>query len=152
MGIVFALVGIFFLIYTIISPQLTFGSTTSDGVPGAGFFPYILSALLIILGVVLVIRSQSKEIKPYVEMTDEVRGNLRTMLIMLAGFVVFLLVWKLLSGFIGNWGFLACVFVFEIFINKLFQRSWKFTLIYAAVLTVFIYLVFNLAFKITFTA
>ena len=143
--------GLFFLINTITNPQMSFIATTSDGVPGGGFFPYILSVLIIILGGALVVRGTKTE-GPKIEMNEEKRKNLRVMLLTVAGLIVFLAVWNFTADYFGNTAFLACVFLFEIYLNKLFERTWKFALIYAVIFTAFIYLVFNMGFSIQFTA
>lgn len=151
-GLVCMAFGLFFLIMTATNPQLSFISTTSDGVPGGGFFPYILSIIIVILGGALVVRGMRQEQKQYVEWTPENKKNLKIMFITVAGLIVFLAVWKITAAYFENTAFLACVFLFEIFLNRLFERTWKFTLIYAVVFTLFIYLVFNLGFSIMFTA
>ena len=144
--------GIFFLIMTATNPQLSFIATTSDGVPGAGFFPYILSVLIIIMGAALVVRGIRQEGKQYVEWTPENKKNLRVMFLTVAGIIVFLAAWKITAPYFGNTTFMVCVFLFEIYLNKLFERTWKFALIYAVVFTAFIYLVFNVGFSILFNA
>ena len=144
--------GAFFLIMTAINPQLSFGTQTSDGVPGGGFFPYILSVLIIIMGGALTMRGMKNSDKKYVDMTPEMKKNLKMMLLMVAGLVVFLAAWKITAPYFENTAFVVCVFLFEIYLNKLFERSWKFALIYAVVFTAFIYLVFSMGFSILFNA
>ena len=70
-GALFMVFGLFFLIQTASNPQMSFIATTSDGVPGGGFFPYILSILIIIMGGALVVRGARTEGKKYVELTEE---------------------------------------------------------------------------------
>lgn len=144
--------GIFFFIMTAINPQLSFIATTSDGVPGGGFFPYILSVLIIIMGAALVVRGVRQGDKQYVQWTLENKKNLKVMLLTVAGLIVFLAAWKITAPYFGNTAFMVCVFLFEIYLNKLFERTWKFALIYAVVFTAFIYLVFNMGFSILFNA
>lgn len=151
-GIIVAAVGAFFFIMTLTNPQMSFVSTTSDGVPGGGFFPYILSAILFILGVALTGRSLMNEPVKYVEMNEENRKNLKVMLLTIAGFVVFLIAWKVTAPYFGNPAFIVCVFLLELFLNRLFERTWKYTVIYSTVFTLFIYLVFNVGFSILFNA
>ena len=151
-GALFMIFGLFFLIQTASNPQMSFIATTSDGVPGGGFFPYILSILIIIMGDALVVRGARNEGKKYVELTEENKKNLRILLMTVAGLIVFLAVWKMTAGTFGNTAFLICVCLFEIYLNKIFERTWKFTLIYSAGFTLFVYLVFSLGFKIIFNA
>lgn len=151
-GLICVAFGIFFLIMTATNPQLSFIATTSDGVPGGGFFPYILSVLIIIMGGALTVRGIRSEGVKYVDLTPENKKNLKVLLLMVAGLIVFLAAWKITAPMFGNPAFMVCVFLFEIYLNKLFERSWKFTLIYSAVFTAFIYLVFNMGFSILFNA
>ncbi len=151
-GIICMAFGVFFLIMTIRNPQMSFIATTSDGVPGGGFFPYILSVLIIIMGGALAVRGIKTEGKVYVEMTEENRKNLKVLIFMVLGLIVFLAAWKMTAPMFGNAAFMCCVFLFELYLNRLFERSWKFTVIYAAIFTVFIYVVFNVGFKILFNA
>ncbi len=151
-GLLCMALGAFFLIMTATNHQLSFIATTSDGVPGGGFFPYILSVLIIIMGGALVVRGLRQADKQYVQWTPENKKNLKIMFLTVAGIVVFLIAWKITAPYFGNNAFMACVFLLEIYLNKLFERSWKFTLIYAVVFTLFIYLVFNLGFSILFNA
>ncbi|MDD2958881.1 MAG: tripartite tricarboxylate transporter TctB family protein [Lachnospiraceae bacterium] len=151
-GLICMAFGVFFLIMTALNPQMAFVATTSDGVPGGGFFPYILSVAIILMGGGLTVRGIKTEAEQYVDMTPENKKNMKVLLLMVAGLVVFLIAWKLTAPHFGNNAFMACVFLFEIYLNKLFERSWKFALIYAVIFTAFIYLVFNMGFSILFNA
>jgi|GEM_PF-6304479 len=51
------LVGGAFLVSAVRDSNLTFEAATSDGVPGAGFFPIVLGALLAALGLALAVRA-----------------------------------------------------------------------------------------------
>lgn len=145
-GMITIFIGIFFLVKTLATDNLSFVATTSDGVPGAGFFPCILSGALIFSGIILMIRGlrQNGE-KQYVALDAEMRGNIKILLLTVAGLAVFLAFWYLTDLFIVG------VLLFAVFLNKLYERKWKYTIIYAVVFTVFIYLVFMMAFSIGFT-
>jgi len=145
-GMMTIFIGIFFLVKTLATDNLSFVATTSDGVPGAGFFPCILSGALIVSGIILMIRGlrQNGE-KQYVALDAEMRGNIKILLLTVAGLAVFLAFWYLTDLFIVG------VLLFAVFLNKLYERKWKYTIIYAVVFTVFIYLVFMMAFSIGFT-
>lgn len=145
-GMITILIGIFFLVKTLATDNLSFVATTSDGVPGAGFFPCILSGALIFSGIILMIRGlrQNGE-KQYVALDAEMRGNIKILLLTVAGLAVFLAFWYLTDLFIVG------VLLFAVFLNKLYERKWKYTIIYAVIFTVFIYLVFMTAFSIEFT-
>ena len=145
-GMITILIGIFFLVKTLATDNLSFVATTSDGVPGAGFFPCLLSGALIFSGIILMIRGlrQNGE-KQYVALDAEMRGNIKILLLTVAGLAVFLAFWYLTDLFIVG------VLLFAVFLNKLYERKWKYTIIYAVIFTVFIYLVFMAAFSIGFT-
>ena len=145
-GMITIFIGIFFMVKTLETDNLSFVATTSDGVPGAGFFPCILSGALIFSGIILMIRGlrQNGE-KQYVALDAEIRGNIKILLLTVAGLGVFLAFWYLTDLFIVG------VLLFAVFLNKLYERKWKYTIIYAVVFTVFIYLVFMVAFSIGFT-
>ncbi len=144
-GILTVLFGVFFYITTIVTPNLDFGAQTSDGVPGAGFFPYLLSGTICILGIFLIIRGiKQKGTIQYFVLDEELKKNLRILLLTFLGIIGFLILWKV-TGL-----FLLGVFLFSFYLNKVFGRSWKYALLYALVLSLFIYLVFFKAFSIQF--
>lgn len=145
-GIITVLFGVFFLVKTLTTETMTFVAATSDGVPGAGFFPCILSGALILTGILLTVRGirQNGE-KRYVRMDEEMKGNMKVLLLTVAGLTAFLVFWYFTGLFIIGALLLA------VYLNKLYERQWRFTLIYAVVFTAFIYLVFVMAFSIGFT-
>lgn len=148
-GIVAAL-GAFTLIYTIVNPKLTFSPPLSDGAPGAGFFPIILSVLLIILGLILVIRNaliikKNKEsAEPALEEKKINKANMKTSLLLLASIIVFLILWKI-TGIFYVW-----MFILVGGISKIYKRNWKQTIIIAACVTAVLYLMFSVGFSIQF--
>lgn len=145
-GLATIMFGIFFLVKTLTTDTLSFAATTSDGVPGAGFFPCILSGALIFSGIILMIRGlrQNGE-KQYVTLDAEMKGNLKILALTVAGLIIFLAFWYLTNLFIVG------VMLFAVYLNKLYGRNWKFSVIYAVIFTSFIYLVFMVAFSIGFT-
>ncbi len=144
-GIITILFGVFFFIMTIFTPNVLFGSTTSDGVPGAGFFPYLLSGIIIIFGTMLTVRGFKKNGElQFLKVDEEIKKNLRVLFLTVVGLIVFLIFWHITNLFyIGV--LLLCVYL-----NKVFSRDWKFTMIYTVVFTLFIYSVFAIAFSIQF--
>jgi len=146
-GIISVLFGAMFVLATTINPQLTFEGKTSDGVPGAGFFPYLLGGLIIIFGIALVVRGiKQNGTVQFVVLDEEGKKNVRTLIFSIIGLIVFLVVWKFTGWFI------PLVFVLSLYFNKLFERTIKFNLIYSVVVTIFIYLVFVMGFSIQFVA
>ena len=80
----------------------------------------------------------------YFKMTDEIRGNVKVAALVLLGLICFLVLWKLTNLFV------PLVFVFAVYLNVLFKRSWKFTIIFSVIITAFIYLLFVRGFSVTF--
>lgn len=114
-------------------------------VPGPGFFPIICGALMIVFGGVLVLKNLfQKEVVDYFKMTDEIRSNTKIAFLVFSGLIVFMILWKLTNLFI------PLVFVFSVYLNLLFKRSWIFTLIFSIILTAFIYFLFVRGFSVTF--
>ena len=111
-GILVTLMGVFFLVMTRITPNLSFGSTTSDGVPGAGFFPYIFSVILSVLGIVLLARGiKQNGTVQYIKIDDELRLNLKILSFTMLGLLVFLAFWQL-TGLFFVGVFLFCIYFF----------------------------------------
>lgn len=145
-GAVVTAFGITFLISTLANPRLTIGSVTSDGVPGAGFFPFIMSTLLTVLGIALMLTGFRQKGKvSYIKLTPEIKKNLKVLLFVVMGLIGFFIFWQLTKWFYPG------ALLLSIFLNRLFERSWKYTLIYSTVFTAFIYLTFSLAFSIQFS-
>ena len=149
-GVIAAGLGVFVFIYTEMHPKLTFAPVLSDGAPGAGFFPMIFSAILVVLGVALMMQNLARMRKK--ETNDEIqkkkalvtKENLLTAALLLAAVCVFLVAWKLTKQFY------ICISCLIFVINLLFKRSWKFSLIMSAALVLFLYLMFSVGFKIQF--
>lgn len=145
-GILTVLFGLAFLIMTRTNNHLSFAATTTDGVPGAGFFPYILSVLVIVTGICLFIRGiKQNGTKQYVTVNAEMKSNIKIVVLTAAGLAVFLIFWYITGVFIAG------TLLFVIYLNKIYRRTWRFTLLYGVIFTIFIYLVFKMAFSIQFT-
>ena len=145
-GIVALLFGVLVLFLTFTGENMAILVAKKRGsVPGPGFFPFICGAFTILFGLLLILRGiRQNGSVDFFEMTDEMRGNVKTALLVFIGFVCFLVLWKLTSQFI------PLVFVFAVYLNLLFKRSIKFTLIFSVVITLFIYLLFVRGFSVTF--
>ncbi len=145
-GILSVLFGVFVLLLTLTGENMAILVAKKRGsVPGPGFFPFICSVLTIVFGAMLIFRGlrQNGSID-FFDMTDEMRENVRTALLVTAGLVLFLVIWKVTGLFI------PLVFVFAVYLNLLFRRSIPFALIFSAVITLFIYLLFVRGFGVTF--
>ena len=145
-GIIAILFGLFVLFLTLTGSDMAILVTKKRGsVPGPGFFPFICGLLIVVFGIVLTIRGiRQKGTVSYYNLTEEMRGNIKTALLVLAGLVCFLIIWKLTNLFI------PLVFVYAVYLNVVFKRSWKFTIIFSIIITAFIYLLFMRGFSVTF--
>ncbi|MBQ6594078.1 MAG: tripartite tricarboxylate transporter TctB family protein [Clostridia bacterium] len=146
-GVAAVVVGLIIVILTLAGGEdMTILVAKKRGnVPGPGFFPMICGALMIIFGAALAVRGiRQNGTVHYFEMTEEMRGNIKTAVLVLAGLIAFLVLWKL-----TNW-FVPLVFVYAVYLNMLFKRSWKFTLIFSVIITAFIYFLFVRGFSVTF--
>lgn len=145
-GIVSIVVGVIILILTLTGSDMGIITMKKRGaVPGPGFFPLLCSVLIILFGIALTIRGlRQAGAVDYFKMTDEIRGNVKVAALVLLGLICFLALWKLTNLFV------PLVFVFAVYLNVLFKRSWKFTIIFSVIITAFIYLLFVRGFSVTF--
>lgn len=144
-GILTTLFGFIFFYAALMAPNLHFRSTTSDNVPGAGFFPYIIGGLVMALGIVLTIRGLCQKGRiQYFVLNEERKGNLKVLGLTILGLLAFMVFWQTTRQFI------IAVFALCLYLNWVFKRTWKFNLIYSGVFTAFIYLLFTVAFSIQF--
>lgn len=144
-GLLIALFGFAVAAYTLMDETMLVQAQSSDGVPGAGFFPALLGAVVGILGVVLLVRGLTqKGSVQYFKLDEEVAQNLKTLILAAVGIVVFFVVWQLTKQFI------FCVPVLCFFLNYIFGRNLKFNIIYTVVFTVFLYAAFVVGFSVQF--
>lgn len=144
-GILFALLGVLALIYVFTHPKLIIFGESSSGSIGPGFFPLLCAVLLIVFGIVLIVRgiAQNGSVD-FFQMTPERKQNLKTMALIAGTCALFIAAWKITNQFI------ICLFVYSIIVNILLKRSWKYTIIFAIVVTGFVYGMFCLGFSLTF--
>ena len=145
-GLVSILFGVFLLVCTLTGENMAILVAKKRGnVPGPGFFPFLCGALCVIFGAVLTLRGiRQNGTVEYFKMNEEMRGNVKVALLVTLGLICFLILWKLTRQFI------PLVFVYAVYLNRLFKRDWKFTLIFSVIITVFIYLLFVRGFSVTF--
>lgn len=144
-GLITALFGFSVAIYTLLEDTMRVNAQSSDGVPGAGFFPVLLGFAVGILGTVLMIRGlMQKGTVQYFKLDDEVKHNLKILALAVIGVVVFFVVWQTTKQFI------FCVPVFCFYLNFIFKRSLKYNIVYTVVFTAFLYLAFVVGFKVQF--
>ena len=143
-GVVAVLFGVLVMILTLTGNDMAILVAKKRGsVPGPGFFPIVCGAFTALFGAALIRRGLLRQ-HDYFEMSEEMRGNVKLAMGVLAGFVCFLILWKLTNHFI------PLVFIYAVYLNLLFKRSWIFTLVFSVVLTAFIYYLFVSGFSVTF--
>ena len=145
-GIVATLFGAFVLFLTLTGENMAILIAKKRGsIPGPGFFPFLCAVFTLVFGIALIIRGiRQNGTVSYFAMTDEMRGNIKTALLVLVGLICFLVLWKLTNLFI------VLVFAYAVYLNVLFKRSWVFTIVFSVVITAFIYLLFMRGFSVTF--
>lgn len=140
-GLLICGVGIWFLV-----PGIGYGisSSTSDNVPGAGFFPVIIAAAVILFGLALFVKGlRDKGKASYFAMDEEQKANIRPLFLTAAAILLFFVLWKFVH-------FVAAALVFCLFMNWVLRRGWKFSLIYSAIFIALIYCIFTIGLKVQF--
>lgn len=118
--------------------------STSDHVPGAGFFPVFVSSVVIILGILLVLKGLKANGKQrYFEMDDEQKSNILPFFSTIAAVIAFFLIWKFVR-------FEIAALVFCLFVNWIYKRSWKYNIAFSVIFVAAIYCIFALGLKIEF--
>lgn len=147
-GIVSTAFGLFVLVLILTGKNMALLGTKETGyTPGQGFFPLICATLLVVFGAVLTIRGLISSKKAEVDetgVTPETKENIRNLLLVGGGLIVVLAAWKISNQF------LACVFCYSVFLNRVFKRSWLFTAIFSLCIVGLIYFMFVRGFSTTF--
>ena len=144
-GLITALFGFSVAAYTLLEDTMKVQAQSSDGVPGAGFFPVLLGTIVGVLGLALMFRGlRQKGSVQYFKLDPEIRSNLKRLVLTIAGIVVFFILWQTTKQFI------LCVPLLCFFLNWIFGRSLKYNILYTVIFTVFLYLAFVVGFKVQF--
>ena len=144
-AIVTIIVGILTVYYVHTQKKLTLLDSSLAGVLGPGFYPFACGVALILLGALLLIRSlRAHDAKGYFQMTPEKKQNLKTMLLLALSVALFLAAWQITHQFF------ICLFVYAVIVNLLLKRSWLFILLFALIITAFVYFLFSKGFSVIF--
>lgn len=134
-GTVFTGIGLLFLF---VSLRYGIASPTSDGVPGAGFFPFLVSALVVLLGIALIALSllhRDGQPSPF-HMDKEQRENILPFALTIIAIFAFFALWRLIPF---EWAALA----FCLFMNRAYGRSWRFNILFSVIFVFSIHYIFN---------
>ena len=118
--------------------RLGVGSSTSDGVPGAGFFPFVLALIILVLGLVqatLFFRDRGEKKTSFALPLDR-RANAARIAATVGAMLGLFALWKLVR-------FEAAAPAFCLFLNWVYGRGWLFNLIFSALMTLLIHLLFT---------
>lgn len=134
----------FGIMFLIPGTQLGIASTTSDNVPGAGFFPVIISVAVILFGLALFVKGLKDNGKlVYFQMDEEQKANVRPFFLTILGIAAFFVIWKFVR-------FEVAALAFSLFLNWVYHRSWKFNVAFTVIFVGLIYCIFSLGLKIEF--
>ena len=127
------------------SLSLGFNSKTADGVPGAGFFPTLISIAIIFIGLFTLLKSFLKlKQDDESEMKKSInKKNLFNTLGMLGFIVIYVGLWKFV-------GFYIATFISSLLMNLFLKRTAKFSLIFSAIFVALLYVVFTVGLRIQF--
>ena len=144
-GLITAIFGYSVAIYTLLEDTMRVNAPSSDGVPGAGFFPVLLGFAVGILGTILFVRGiLQKGSVQYFQVDPEIKFNLKRLGLTAVSIVIFFILWQTTKRFI------VCVPILCFALNAIFGRKLKYNIIYTVVFTAFIYLAFVVGFSIQF--
>ena len=120
--------------------SLGFKSGTSDGVPGPGYFPIILSAMMGFIGVCLIIQGIRFK-KRYFIIDDKIKKNLKSFFLTILAIGVYLVLWNIVPFIIRT-----PIFLFSL--NFIYKRELKYNILFSGITSASIYLIFNNLFHV----
>lgn len=134
-GIITALISIFF-----IALSIEFPGGTVDGVPGPGYFPRVIAVILLALSIMLII-SGIKNKRVYFKLDDQMKSNLKSLLLTVAAMVAFLIIWNFIP-------FVVSAFLYLMALCFICRQKLKFAIVFSAVTSGVVYLIFEKIFHV----
>ena len=132
------------------------GYSTSDNVAQAGFFPFYLAMVVLILGLVLIFQGvthRGPQDASFV-MDDEIRKNLRTFFLTLGALVFCFALWHIPTPafFLDYYltSFEPACLILCLILNILYKRSWLFNILFSTFIVLLIHLLFVRLLSISF--
>ncbi len=116
-------------------PAFKFPGGTTDGTPGPGYFPILVSCVILLLCAVLFFQ-YLKDNKKYFQQNEVQKKNLSKLLITAGAIILYTVLFMFIP-------FIPLTIVFMVFLNWLFGRTWRFNIIFSVIFTGAIYYVFN---------
>lgn len=129
-GIITAIVGV---IWIALASQFQAG--TKDGVPGAGYFPILVAAALILLSIVIIIQG-IKNKKEYFNLKEWGKENIKMFLMTIGIIAVFFVLWVFTHYIV------ACLFM-TFCLGLTYKLGWKKSAVISVIFSLGTYFVFN---------
>ncbi len=136
-GIIFILIGLVFL-----SMAWPFPAGTDDGVPGPGYFPILLGALLILLSLIMIVTGIVKKTS-YHFFDDLFKANAGTLLLTIATITAYLALWNSIPFILNTSAFLFIL-------GPIFRRTFVTNLVFSITTTAILYALFGRVFHVMF--
>lgn len=116
-------------------PAFKFPGGTVDGTPGPGYFPILVSSVILFLSAILFVQ-YLRDNKKYFQQNETQKKNLPKLLITAGAILLYTILFMVIP-------FIPLTLVFMVFLNWLFGRTWRFNIIFSIIFTGVIYYVFN---------
>ncbi|MDR2588306.1 MAG: tripartite tricarboxylate transporter TctB family protein [Spirochaetales bacterium] len=116
-------------------PAFGFPGGSSDGAPGPGYFPIILCTVILFLSAVLAV-SYLRHTEKYFATNEAERSNLPVLLVTAGAVVIYTIMFMFLP-------FIPLTLAFLIFLNRLYKRTWKYSVVFSLVFTLVMYAIFS---------
>ena len=104
------------------------------GTPGPGYFPIIVSTIIIILSVILAV-TYLRDKETYFQKNETERSNTPTLLITCGAVILYPIFFWFLP-------FIPLTIVYMVFLNWVYKRTWKFNIPFSVLFTVTLYVIF----------
>ena len=123
----------------------SFKAGTSDGVPGAGFFPSIICVIIMFFSALLIFQGIKKRKHYFSQLRSirEIPENTKNLIITALALIVFFLVWRYVH-------FIAGITLFLLTLNAVYKQKILTNIIYTVVCVTVVYAVFGRIFHVMF--
>ena len=131
-------------------------SASSDGVPGPGFFPFVLGLIVFVLGIILIVQGVTGKgtAGSAFAMDEEQRANIKTFFLTIGAIIAMFVIWHFPAP---EFMIVRKLTMFEpaalflcIALNKIYKRGWLFSTVFALFVVILIHLLFVQLLSISF--